>query len=408
MNIFEGSRRIAKLIGACIAVGFLFVGITDRIDPVSISYLWSEDGKTATRIDQCAVTDKERTATKAKLADILKEKKSSNLAIGPITSRTTFKEETLSKTTSGRAVMVEHCIDILDIFSIQSYTSTSSVTKLSNEKRYDVKGFQLELILEAERRGVLPADKQALLTEARQALLTEVRTRGLVPKSKVMDVRLPDGTLIKNVPDDMSKADLTAKLKRNGFDLSTAKPIDPGATQGSARLKTYRINVTAPDGSIIPVDAPEGATAKDAIAFAASVWKPKSPLGTLGTTLSESSTTDDYARWIIANENKKGTPDFDKVAKAYEEAKLAESSAAHTTAYESPERPAFLEAFKIPESDESYITFLVSIQFIKNVGQHLLNMVGSLAGLWFFTWAVGWIVRGFLGIPRGSDLKLDK
>jgi hypothetical protein len=36
-----------------------------------------------------------------------------------------------------------------------------------------------------------------------------------------------------------------------------------------------RINVTAPDGSIIPVDAPEGATEKDAIAFAASVWKPK-------------------------------------------------------------------------------------------------------------------------------------
>jgi hypothetical protein len=32
-----------------------------------------------------------------------------------------------------------------------------------------------------------------------------------------------------------------------------------------------RFNVTAPDGSIIPVDAPEGATAQDAIAFAASL-----------------------------------------------------------------------------------------------------------------------------------------
>jgi hypothetical protein len=35
-----------------------------------------------------------------------------------------------------------------------------------------------------------------------------------------------------------------------------------------------RFNVTAPDGSIIPVDAPAGATEQDAIAFAASVYKP--------------------------------------------------------------------------------------------------------------------------------------
>lgn len=35
-----------------------------------------------------------------------------------------------------------------------------------------------------------------------------------------MDVRLPDGTMIKNVPDDITKADLTAKLARNGYDVS--------------------------------------------------------------------------------------------------------------------------------------------------------------------------------------------
>jgi len=35
-----------------------------------------------------------------------------------------------------------------------------------------------------------------------------------------MDVRLPDGTVIKGVPDDMSRADLTAKLKLNGYDVS--------------------------------------------------------------------------------------------------------------------------------------------------------------------------------------------
>jgi hypothetical protein len=35
-----------------------------------------------------------------------------------------------------------------------------------------------------------------------------------------MDVRLPDGTIIQNVPDGMSKADLTAKLSANGYDIS--------------------------------------------------------------------------------------------------------------------------------------------------------------------------------------------
>jgi hypothetical protein len=35
-----------------------------------------------------------------------------------------------------------------------------------------------------------------------------------------MDVRLPDGTIIKGVPDGMSKADLTAKLVANGYDVS--------------------------------------------------------------------------------------------------------------------------------------------------------------------------------------------
>ena len=39
-----------------------------------------------------------------------------------------------------------------------------------------------------------------------------------------MDVRLPDGTVLQNVPDGMSKADLTAKLKANGYDVSTLEP----------------------------------------------------------------------------------------------------------------------------------------------------------------------------------------
>jgi len=50
-----------------------------------------------------------------------------------------------------------------------------------------------------------------------------------------MDVRLPDGTLIKDVPDDMSKADLTAKLKLNGYDVSKLEA--PGEGMPNARLQ---------------------------------------------------------------------------------------------------------------------------------------------------------------------------
>ena len=39
----------------------------------------------------------------------------------------------------------------------------------------------------------------------------------------------------------------------------------------------------------------------------------------------------------------------------------------------------------------------------------ILFKLGVLAGLlftiWFMSWSIGWIVRGFLGIPRGQDKK---
>lgn len=44
-------------------------------------------------------------------------------------------------------------------------------------------------------------------------------------------------------------------------------------------------------------------------------------------------------------------------------------------------------------------------QALKSAGMHLLGMLASLATFWAFTWAVGWIVRGFMGIPQGKDSK---
>lgn len=56
-----------------------------------------------------------------------------------------------------------------------------------------------------------------------------------------MDVRLPDGTIIKGVPDGMSKADLTAKLAANGYDvakLNAAPAPAPVAAPAAAPAQT--------------------------------------------------------------------------------------------------------------------------------------------------------------------------
>jgi hypothetical protein len=58
-----------------------------------------------------------------------------------------------------------------------------------------------------------------------------------------MDVRLPDGTIIKGVPDGMSKADLTAKLQANGYDVS--KLTAPSVPQLPESL---RPRIAAPEG----------------------------------------------------------------------------------------------------------------------------------------------------------------
>jgi hypothetical protein len=55
-----------------------------------------------------------------------------------------------------------------------------------------------------------------------------------------MDVRLPDGTVIKNVPDGMSKADLTAKLKANGYDVSKLEAPAPAPAAPSSEIPAQR------------------------------------------------------------------------------------------------------------------------------------------------------------------------
>ena len=46
-----------------------------------------------------------------------------------------------------------------------------------------------------------------------------------------MDVRLPDGTLLRNVPEGTTKAQLTEKLAANGYDIGKLAPVETTATR---------------------------------------------------------------------------------------------------------------------------------------------------------------------------------
>ena len=64
---------------------------------------------------------------------------------------------------------------------------------------------------------------------------------------------------------------------------------------------------------------------------------------------------------------------------------------------------AFIAAFQIPEADEGYIKRIVWLQKAQSAGLEFLKMLATLAGFWMFVWTIGWIVRGFKGIPQGKD-----
>jgi hypothetical protein len=91
-----------------------------------------------------------------------------------------------------------------------------------------------------------------------------------------MDVRLPDGTIIKNVPDGMSKADLTAKLSANGYDISKLEappaPSGGGIPGPRAAPSTYE----KVRGFVAPTVEALGA------AGGAALGTPLGPLGIVG------------------------------------------------------------------------------------------------------------------------------
>ena len=62
-----------------------------------------------------------------------------------------------------------------------------------------------------------------------------------------------------------------------------------------------------------------------------------------------------------------------------------------------------LETFVIPVEDQDWIETQWKTERWKDIREATLGLIGGLAFFWSFTWIVGWIVRGFMGIPRGKD-----
>lgn len=70
-----------------------------------------------------------------------------------------------------------------------------------------------------------------------------------------MDVRLPDGTIIKDVPDGTTKADLVAKLTRNGYDVSGLTSSAP-SNEIDPNIPTVEVRAKRPSDQI-PGQSPE-------------------------------------------------------------------------------------------------------------------------------------------------------
>jgi hypothetical protein len=61
--------------------------------------------------------------------------------------------------------------------------------------------------------------------------------------------------------------------------------------------------------------------------------------------------------------------------------------------------------FQIPPADNDYIDSQVRWNLLTDAGMLLLQMLATLLGFGASVWTTGWIVRGFMGIPRGQDSK---
>lgn len=69
-----------------------------------------------------------------------------------------------------------------------------------------------------------------------------------------MDVQLPDGTVIRDIPDGTSKAELTAKLARNGYDVSKLSAAPAAPSDGQRNLTDLMLNRPATPAPLSRLD----------------------------------------------------------------------------------------------------------------------------------------------------------
>lgn len=156
----------------------------------------------------------------------------------------------------------------------------------------------------------------------------------------------------------------------------------------------------------------------------------------LGTLIQALTTADKHAVWIVTNKDKRGTEEFEFTARAYREAKddIARATKAATDAKALPQwtqapevkRPAGVwlmneknsgevskytraaaERFSVGASDMEGLEALHSRALFEQWKLAVQVLAGGLVFGWVLMAATGWIVRGFLGIPRGQDARPD-
>lgn len=149
--------------------------------------------------------------------------------------------------------------------------------------------------------------------------------RMLVPyENRTEDIRLPDGTIIRNVPTTLSRPELIAKLKANGFDVSKYEfDVSKLGALGGKPWEPQRVRY----------------------------WRMNSAY---------SSEVSAYAKGVA-----------DKFALAAVERNAAEQR--------------------------------LSDARLKQWREVMQVLFGGLVVGWILTAGIGWIARGFMGIPRGQD-----
>ena len=65
----------------------------------------------------------------------------------------------------------------------------------------------------------------------------------------------------------------------------------------------------------------------------------------------------------------------------------------------------YAKSFELPSSDEQWADEKKWSNRWDNIYGYTGVLAGWMAILWIFSWSLGWIVRGFLGIPTGQDQK---